>query len=207
MPRIAFPLEDGVILVLETDNRDLYKYTDTNGDGVADKQGSCSMPATAASPTWSGSRAAWPGRSTTGSTPPTTRSGCGSSQTARCARGDRLNGGQWGTNAGQRRQDLVRRRRRRDRPRELPDAHRLRRLQRRRQLRAGFPDAMERARRHRRHAGRHEPRPAARRHAEPFHGGRRPRDLSRPPSARRPGRRSPLQRTRRAHRPPRQGRR
>ena len=38
MPRIAFPLQDGVILALETDNRDLVKYTDTNGDGVADKK-------------------------------------------------------------------------------------------------------------------------------------------------------------------------
>ena len=38
MPRIAFPLEDGVILALETDNRDMFKYTDTNGDGVADKK-------------------------------------------------------------------------------------------------------------------------------------------------------------------------
>ena len=38
MPRIAFPLGDGVILALETDNRDMYKYTDTNGDGVADKK-------------------------------------------------------------------------------------------------------------------------------------------------------------------------
>jgi len=38
LPRIAFPLDDGVLLVLETDNRDLYKYTDTNGDGVADKK-------------------------------------------------------------------------------------------------------------------------------------------------------------------------
>ena len=37
MPRNAFPLEDGVILGLETDNRDLHKYTDTNGDGVADR--------------------------------------------------------------------------------------------------------------------------------------------------------------------------
>ena len=36
LPRIAFPLQDGVILALETDNRDLYKLTDTNGDGVAD---------------------------------------------------------------------------------------------------------------------------------------------------------------------------
>jgi glucose/arabinose dehydrogenase/mono/diheme cytochrome c family protein len=36
MPRMAFPLQDGVLLVLETDNRDLYKYTDTNGDGVSD---------------------------------------------------------------------------------------------------------------------------------------------------------------------------
>ncbi len=38
LPRIAFPLQDGVLLVLETNNRDLYKYTDTNGDGVADKK-------------------------------------------------------------------------------------------------------------------------------------------------------------------------
>jgi mono/diheme cytochrome c family protein len=38
MPRIALPLEDGVVLVLETDNRDLYKYTDSNGDGVSDKK-------------------------------------------------------------------------------------------------------------------------------------------------------------------------
>jgi glucose/arabinose dehydrogenase/mono/diheme cytochrome c family protein len=38
MPRMAFPLEDGVILALETDNRDMFKYTDTNGDGVADKK-------------------------------------------------------------------------------------------------------------------------------------------------------------------------
>ena len=38
LPRIAFPLEDGVLLVLETDNRDLYKYSDTNGDGVSDRK-------------------------------------------------------------------------------------------------------------------------------------------------------------------------
>ena len=38
LPRIALPLEDGVVLVLETDNRDLYKYIDTNGDGVSDKR-------------------------------------------------------------------------------------------------------------------------------------------------------------------------
>jgi mono/diheme cytochrome c family protein/glucose/arabinose dehydrogenase len=38
LPRIAFPLGDGQLLVLETDNRDLYKYTDTDGDGVADKK-------------------------------------------------------------------------------------------------------------------------------------------------------------------------
>src|SRR6476661_4257637 len=38
LPRIAYPLQDGVLLVLETDNRDMYKYTDTDGDGVADKK-------------------------------------------------------------------------------------------------------------------------------------------------------------------------
>ena len=36
LPRIAFPLDEGAVLVLETDNRDLFKYTDTNSDGVAD---------------------------------------------------------------------------------------------------------------------------------------------------------------------------
>ncbi len=38
LPRMAFPLEDGTIFMLETDNRDLYKVTDTNGDGVGDKK-------------------------------------------------------------------------------------------------------------------------------------------------------------------------
>jgi glucose/arabinose dehydrogenase/mono/diheme cytochrome c family protein len=38
LPRIAFPLGNGEVLVLETDNRDLYKLTDSNGDGVADKR-------------------------------------------------------------------------------------------------------------------------------------------------------------------------
>ena len=38
LPRIAMPLQDGVLLVLETDNRDLYKFSDTDGDGVADKR-------------------------------------------------------------------------------------------------------------------------------------------------------------------------
>jgi mono/diheme cytochrome c family protein/glucose/arabinose dehydrogenase len=38
LPRIAFPLQDGVILVLETDNRDLYKYSDTDGDGAVDRK-------------------------------------------------------------------------------------------------------------------------------------------------------------------------
>jgi mono/diheme cytochrome c family protein len=38
LPRMAFPLGDGEILVLETDSRDLYKYTDADGDGVADRK-------------------------------------------------------------------------------------------------------------------------------------------------------------------------
>lgn len=38
MPRIAFPIGDGVILALETNNRDLYTYTDTDGDGVSDRK-------------------------------------------------------------------------------------------------------------------------------------------------------------------------
>ena len=39
LPRMAFPLDDGVIIALETDNRDMYRSTDTNGDGVADRKG------------------------------------------------------------------------------------------------------------------------------------------------------------------------
>lgn len=35
-PRMILPLEDGVILTSETDSDDLVKWSDTNGDGVAD---------------------------------------------------------------------------------------------------------------------------------------------------------------------------
>jgi hypothetical protein len=35
-PRMVLPLQDGVILTSETDSDDLVKWTDTNGDGVAD---------------------------------------------------------------------------------------------------------------------------------------------------------------------------
>jgi hypothetical protein len=54
MPRIAFPLRDGVILALETDDRDLVKYTDVDGDGVADKKDWFTRHS-AASRTWNGS--------------------------------------------------------------------------------------------------------------------------------------------------------
>ena len=37
-PRMILPLQDGVILTSETDSDDLVKWTDTNGDGVADKR-------------------------------------------------------------------------------------------------------------------------------------------------------------------------
>ena len=37
-PRMVLPLQDGVILTSETDSDDLVKWTDTNGDGVADKR-------------------------------------------------------------------------------------------------------------------------------------------------------------------------
>src|SRR3954452_21299381 len=38
-PRMILPLQDGVILTSETDSDDIVKWTDTNGDGVADKRG------------------------------------------------------------------------------------------------------------------------------------------------------------------------
>ncbi|MEO7271324.1 MAG: c-type cytochrome [Vicinamibacterales bacterium] len=37
-PRMVLPLQDGVILTSETDSDDLVKWTDTNGDGVADQR-------------------------------------------------------------------------------------------------------------------------------------------------------------------------
>jgi mono/diheme cytochrome c family protein len=37
-PRMILPLQDGVILTSETDSDDLVKWSDTNGDGVADKR-------------------------------------------------------------------------------------------------------------------------------------------------------------------------
>src|SRR4051812_15834010 len=36
-PRMILPLQDGVILTSETDSDDIVKWTDTNGDGVADR--------------------------------------------------------------------------------------------------------------------------------------------------------------------------
>jgi mono/diheme cytochrome c family protein len=38
LPRLAHPLGKDSVLVIETDDYDLYKYTDTNGDGVSDKK-------------------------------------------------------------------------------------------------------------------------------------------------------------------------
>ena len=35
---MILPLQDGVILTSETDSDDIVKWTDTNGDGVADKR-------------------------------------------------------------------------------------------------------------------------------------------------------------------------
>ena len=37
-PRMILPLDDGVILTSETDSDDIIKLSDTNGDGVADKR-------------------------------------------------------------------------------------------------------------------------------------------------------------------------
>ena len=37
-PRMILPMQDGSILVSETDSDDIVQWTDTNGDGVADKR-------------------------------------------------------------------------------------------------------------------------------------------------------------------------
>ena len=38
LPRIILPLDKGSILTKETNADDIFKYTDTDGDGVADKK-------------------------------------------------------------------------------------------------------------------------------------------------------------------------
>ena len=38
LPRMILPLQDGVILTNETDSDDVVKWTDTNGDGIADRK-------------------------------------------------------------------------------------------------------------------------------------------------------------------------
>ncbi len=38
LPRVAHPLGKDSVLVIETDDYDMYKYTDTDGDGVSDKK-------------------------------------------------------------------------------------------------------------------------------------------------------------------------
>ena len=207
MPRIAFPLGDGVILALETDNRDMYKYTDTDGDGVVRQERAV---LSRRRPRHEHGVAA--GRPDVGHgqlalhdlqpVPPAHRAGRQDP-----ARRDRLERRAVVVGAGQLRQDVVGRRRRRDRSGQLPGADRLRRVQRQGQLRARLPGALAGAGRHRRHAGRHAPRPHARWHAEPLHGGLGRRNLPRPPPSERHGRRSLLHRTGRPHRPAREDRR
>ena len=180
MPRIAFPLGDGVILALETDNRDMYKYTDTNGDGVSDKK-ELFYPGVGrvTNMEWQ------PGGPDVGHgqlalhdlqpVPPAHRAGRQDP-----ARRNRLERRAVVVGAGQLRQGVVGRRRRRDWSRQLPGADRLRRLQRQGQLRARLPDSVAGAGRNRRHAGRHAPRAHARRHAQPLHRRLGRRDLPRP---------------------------
>jgi len=38
LPRFVLPLDKGSILTMETNADDIFKYTDTNGDGVAEKK-------------------------------------------------------------------------------------------------------------------------------------------------------------------------
>ena len=73
-PRFVTPLDGSAILTMETDTDDIYKYTDTNSDGVADKKELFFKGAGRSAGTSSTSRAASSGRWTTGFTAPTTPS-------------------------------------------------------------------------------------------------------------------------------------
>ena len=132
MPRIAYPLQDGVLLVLETDNRDMYKYTDTDGDGVADKKelfyrgrGPRHEHGVAARRPDLGARQL--ALHDLQPVPAAHRAG-----REAAPRGNRTERRTVVVGPGQLRQDVVGRRRRRDWTGQLPGADCLRRLQRRR---------------------------------------------------------------------------
>ena len=170
-PRFVTPFGPGVILTKESNAQEVWKYTDTNGDGVADKKELFD--------TGYGRLGEYRGA---GSVPDVgdgqldvqhlQRVSC-AVDAARCPQGaDREQRRRVGCHAGQRRQDLVRKRRARG-ALGISVPHRLRQLQRSRPVRTGLPHPVGRADSHRRHAGGDGGHPHAGRVAEERHVQRR----------------------------------
>ena len=176
-PRFVTPLDGNAILTMETDTDEIYKYTDTDNDGVADKK-----------------ELFYKGAGRIGQNLEHQPSGFiwahgqldlqhlqrvppAVDAEGRGAEGD--DGAERrpvGPDPGRLRQGVVRRRRRRARPDQLPDADPVRRLQRRRSVRRRLARGLAGLHgRPRRHAGRHGPRP---------HAGRRRSTTSPRPAAR-----------------------
>ncbi len=192
LPRFVLPLDRRSILTMETNTDDIFKYTDTNGDGVAEKKELLLQrrrpprePRASAERVRVGARQLDLQHLQRLPHPVDAR---------RDPQGaDRAQLRPVGAHAGRQRQDVVRRCRRRKRPDEFSGAHRLRRVQRRRSVRAGLRDDVADAR-DLGHAGRHAARPDADRRAESLHGGVRSGHLPRRPASRRSARRPAVRR-------------
>ena len=74
-PRFVLPFGANTILTMETNADEVWKYTDTNADGVADKK-ELFTTTSGARETWNRSRPACSGRWTTGCTARSTHSAC-----------------------------------------------------------------------------------------------------------------------------------
>ena len=160
-PRFVMPFGANAILAKESNADEVWKYTDTNGDGVADKK---ELFATGLGRLLNvehqESGLFWAHGQLDLQHHQLGRVSLDAER--RAARADRIERRPVGRDAGQLRQGLVPGRRQRH-ARLLPVPDRLRQLHLPRSVRAGSQHHVGRAGAHRRHAGRHERRPHARR--------------------------------------------
>ncbi len=199
-PRFVMPFGANAILTKESNADEVWKYTDTDGDGKADKK---ELFATGmgrlANVEHQESGLFWAMDNWMYSTVNQVRSALDAQWHP--ARAHRFERRPVGRDAGQLRQGLVPVRRERHAG-LLPVSGRVRQLHESRAVRAESEHHVGRAGAHRRHAGWAQFGAHARRLAQPLDGRRRQRCLSRRPAAEGHGRRLLLRRSRRAHRPP-----
>ena len=198
-PRFAMPIGADAILTKSSNDPDVWKYTDTNGDGVADKR---ELFATdfgrGGNVEHQESHLTWAMDNWLYSTYNAVRLRWTPHGVLR--EPHRIARWRLGSDAGQRRQDLDSRRRERA-ARLLSAAARVRQLRHPRHDGSGPQDHVGCAGSDRGHAAWHALGPHARRIAAHVDGRCRRRHLPRPPSAAGSGRRLFLRGSRRAHRP------